>query len=76
MENCENSSISIIDEKIELGKSLIEKLDRDFIDVEGAVKTKRNILKEIKFLQKVSKIEKFFSRQGWMLICWRNAFLF
>jgi hypothetical protein len=54
MENCENSYIQVIDEKIELGRSLIDKLEHDFIKIEGALKTKRNIEKEIKFLQKVS----------------------
>lgn len=53
MENCENSYLELIEEKIELGRSLIEKLERDFIEVEGGVKTKRNIEKEIKFLEKV-----------------------
>lgn len=52
-----NSHIEVIDEKIELGRSLIEKLEHDFIGiVDGALKTKRNIDKEIKFLQKVRRI--------------------
>lgn len=55
--NCENSLIELIDEKIQLGRSLVEKLERDFIEVDGVLKTKRNIDKEIKFLQKVSKKE-------------------
>lgn len=55
MENCEKSYIELIDEKIELGRSLVEKLQRDFIEIEGALKTKRNIDKEIKFLEKVCK---------------------
>lgn len=54
MENCENSILELIDEKIELGRSLVGKLERDFIVVDGASKTKRNIDKEIKFLEKVS----------------------
>lgn len=54
MENCENSILELIDEKIELGRSLVDKLERDFIVVDGALKTKRNIDKEIKFLEKVS----------------------
>lgn len=54
MENCENSILELIDEKIELGRSLVAKLEQDFIDVDGALKTKRNIDKEIKFLEKVS----------------------
>lgn len=66
MENCENSSyssyIALIDEKIELGRSLVEKLERDFIEVEGALKTKRNIDKEIKFLEKVKKIPSMFAK--------------
>ena len=62
MENCENSCEEIIDEKIELGKSLVEKLQRDFIEIDGALKTKRNVDKEIKFLQKVSC--RFFFVQG------------
>lgn len=53
--NCENSLIELINEKIQLGRSLVEKLERDFIEVDGASKIKRNIDKEIKFLQKVSK---------------------
>lgn len=51
MEN--NSIFEQIDEKIELGRSLIDKLERDFCEVDGVVKTKRNIEKEIKFLEKV-----------------------
>lgn len=57
METCKGSIYGSIheqiDEKIELGRSLIDKLERDFQEVDGAVKTKRNIDKEIKFLQKV-----------------------
>lgn len=54
MENI--SYLELIDEKIELGRSLVEKLERDFIEIDGAVKTKRNIDKEIKFLIKVIKL--------------------
>lgn len=54
MENCENPILELIDEKIELGRSLVDKLEQDFIVVDGALKTKRNIDKEIKFLEKVS----------------------
>lgn len=53
MENI--SCLGLIDEKIELGRSLVLKLEQDFSDVDGAMKTKRNIDKEIKFLQKVSE---------------------
>lgn len=55
-EFCEKSYIEFIDEKISYGKSLVEKLELDFITIDGALKTKRNIEKEIKFLQKVSRI--------------------
>lgn len=54
MENL--ACFDLIDEKIELGRSLVEKLEQDFIEVDGAMKTKRNIDKEIKFLQKVSNL--------------------
>jgi hypothetical protein len=50
----ENSYIDQIDEKIELAKSLVKKLECDFSNVEGSIKTKKNIVKEIKFLEKVS----------------------
>jgi len=49
----ESSCLDLIDEKIELGRSLIDKLERDFIAIDGAMKTKRNIDKEINFLQKL-----------------------
>jgi hypothetical protein len=52
-------NIALIEEKIDLGKSLIEKLGKDFQYVDGALKTKRNIEKEITFLQKVN-ISNFF----------------
>lgn len=54
MENCEFQPLDLIDEKIGLGRSLVVKLEQDFIDVDGALKTKRNIDKEIKFLEKVN----------------------
>lgn len=44
----------IIDEKIALAEDLIEKLEENFIEIDGAKKTKRNIEKEKKFLIKVS----------------------
>lgn len=56
MDFLEKSYIEFIDEKIELGKSLVDKLECDFIAIDGALKTKRNIEKEIKFLQKVLEI--------------------
>jgi hypothetical protein len=56
MENLENSLLELIDEKIEIGRSLAAKLEQDFIDIDGASKTKRNIDKEIKFLQKVRQV--------------------
>lgn len=58
MERCENSEtslVALIDEKIELGRSLANKIERDFIKVDGGLKTKRSIDKEIQFLQKVSR---------------------
>lgn len=55
MENCEKSYLELIEEKVQLGRSLTEKLERDFIEVEGGLKTKRNIDKEIKFLEKVCR---------------------
>lgn len=58
MDRCEKSEtacLKLIDEKIELGRSLADKLERDFIKIEGALKTKRSVAKEIQFLQKVSK---------------------
>lgn len=51
MDSCE----TYIDEKIELGQSLVTKLEADFAGIDGALKTKRNIEKEIKFLVKVNK---------------------
>lgn len=45
--------LQLIEEKIDLGQSLVDKIEQDFIEIDGAVKTKRNIEKEIKFLQKV-----------------------
>lgn len=59
MENCEKTYVEFIDEKIELGRQLVAKLERDFIEVDGALKTKRNIDKEIKFLQKVTESKTF-----------------
>lgn len=53
MEICEKTYVELIDEKIEIGRKLVVKLEDDFIGVDGALKTKRNIDKEIKFLQKV-----------------------
>lgn len=53
--NCENPLLELVEEKILLGRSLVEKLECDFIEIDGALKTKRNIEKEIKFLQKVSE---------------------
>lgn len=44
----------IIDEKIALAEELIEKLEENFIEIDGAKKTKRNIEKEKKFLNKVN----------------------
>lgn len=59
-ETSEITYIDQIDEKIELAKSLVKKLDCDFSNVEGSVKTKKNIAKEIKFLEKVSVREKIY----------------
>lgn len=53
MENTETETLALIDEKIKLGRSLVGKLEQGFSDVDGALKTKRIIDKEIKFLQKV-----------------------
>lgn len=50
----ELSYIEQISDKIVLANSLIEKLENDFPNVEGSLKTRRNISKEIKFLEKVS----------------------
>lgn len=46
----------IIDEKIALAEELIGNLEKNFIEIDGAKKTKRNIEKELKFLRKVRKI--------------------
>lgn len=57
MERCENSEITcikLIDEKLQLGRSLAAQIERDFIKIDGALKTKRSIQKEIQFLEKVS----------------------
>lgn len=59
-ENCEKTYVELIDEKIDFGRKLAVKLERDFIAVDGALKTKRNIEKEIKFLQKVCSERIFF----------------
>ncbi|KAG5674079.1 hypothetical protein PVAND_004066 [Polypedilum vanderplanki] len=42
-----------IDEKINLAKNLIEKLENDFNSIDGGNKTKRLIEKELKFLNKL-----------------------
>jgi hypothetical protein len=51
--------IAILDEKIELAGKLIKKLEDDFIHIDGARKTQRNIGKELKFLLRVSLHFKF-----------------
>lgn len=71
MSDCEKSYLDLIEEKIESGRNLVVKLEKDFLEVEGASKTKRNIEKEIKFLQKVR--EKYFI-QGWPI--WSQFFSF
>lgn len=48
------SYIDQIGDKIALASSLISKLEKDFPNIEGSLKTRRNIQKEIKFLEKVS----------------------
>ncbi|CRK90104.1 CLUMA_CG003822, isoform A [Clunio marinus] len=55
MENLKTKEelIELIDEKITLAKSLVDKLENDFIEIDGGLKTKRNIDKEMKFLQKL-----------------------
>lgn len=45
----------IIDEKIALAHELMKKLEDNFIEIDGAKKTQRNIEKELKFLIKVSQ---------------------
>lgn len=52
MENTENVD-SMIDEKVSLALELIDKLESNYSKVEGAIKTKRFIEKELKFLQRV-----------------------
>lgn len=52
MENTENVD-SLIDEKVNLAVELIDKLENNYSKVEGAIKTKRSIEKEMKFLQRV-----------------------
>lgn len=53
--NYNNKEIDVlIDEKINLATELIDKLDKDFAEVEGCTKTKRSVEKELKFLKKVS----------------------
>lgn len=47
--------IQIIDEKIELARDLIEKLQNDFIHIDGARKTQKNIQKEKKLLEFVRR---------------------
>lgn len=54
-DSSELTYIDQIDEKIDLAYSLVKKLDCDYPNVEGSTKTKKNILKEIKFLEKVSE---------------------
>lgn len=53
MESAQSTYLKQIDEKIELANTLIDKLEKDFPKIEGSVKTRRNIQKEIKFLEKV-----------------------
>ncbi|XP_070508138.1 UPF0415 protein C7orf25 homolog [Chironomus tepperi] len=55
MENCENIE-SLIDEKVNLAMELIDKLESNYSKVDGAIKTKRSIEKEIKFLQKLKSV--------------------
>lgn len=45
----------LIIKKIELANGIVEKLAK-FQDIDGALKVKRNIIKEIQFLQKVNNI--------------------
>lgn len=52
MDNTENIE-SLIEEKVNLAIELIDKLETDYSKVDGAIKTKRSIEKEMKFLQKV-----------------------
>lgn len=51
--------IKSVEDKIELANTLIEKLENDFPSVDGSLKTRRNIVKEIKFLEKVNIYCKF-----------------
>ena len=52
MENPDNIEL-LIEEKVNLAIELIEKLETNYSKVDGAIKTKRSIEKEMKFLQKV-----------------------
>lgn len=58
MESAQLSYLQQISDKIELANTLIDKLEKDFSRIEGSVKTRRNIQKEIKFLEKVNWIIK------------------
>lgn len=53
MDNYINYDICI-DEKVKLAQDLIEKLQKDFININGARKAKRNLEKEKNFIQNVS----------------------
>lgn len=56
----DNKKVEIlIEEKIILANELANKLQTDFNKVDGAIKTKRCIDKEMKFLKRVSRKEKF-----------------
>ena len=48
----------LITNKIELANGIVEKLAK-FQDIDGALKVKRNIIKEIHFLQKVNNNSAF-----------------
>lgn len=53
--------LSCIDEKISLAQELISKIEKDFIDIVGARKTKKNLENEIKGLLKVLNNSIFFN---------------
>lgn len=74
MEICEKTYVELIDEKIEIGRKLIVKLENDFITVDGALKTKRNIDKEIKFLQKVWASFSFSRLNNFAMIFMNSSF--
>lgn len=59
----EDTLVKLAEDKIELGKGLIEKL-QEFQQIDGVPKVQRKIQQEIKFLEKV----RLFSKLNFLLV--------